>query len=169
MMPHLLAVLAVTVVGHTATTTNTLGEVNFAFDKSDPLGDVPVLLKHAATYAAAHPSERIVLDAHCDPIGAGPYNVALSIRRATAVRDQLAGMGVPREQIVLAAFGKDGQRRATHAADRRVTVWSTTAPLASVIDSTFAARGTSVTWDKPLTVAQIEQPSSPNGEAVASR
>ena len=106
-----------------------------------------------------------MLDAHCDPIGTSPYNVGLAIRRAEAVRGQLTAMGVPADQVVFAVYGKDGQPAATHAEDRRVTVWSTREPLATVIDQTFAGHGTAVTWGRPLTVAQID--AAP--ESVASR
>src|SRR5260221_3905083 len=166
MMSHLLAVLAATTVGHSTPAKHTLAEVNFAFDKSEVIGEDSVRLMHAASYASAHPNERLVLDAYCDPIGTGPYNVALSIQRAEAVRDQLAGMGVPRDQIVVAAFGKDGERRASYAADRRVTVWTTGETLASVIDRTFEGHGTAVAWDRPLTGAQIN---GVIGDAIASR
>ena len=143
----------------------TLGEVLFAFDSSSLAGDAEQKLDAAATFAQIHPDSRIVLDAHCDPIGTSPYNVGLAIRRAQAVATRLVAMGVPKEQIVFAIYGKDGERRARHAEDRRVTVWSTHDSLAMVIDRTLAARGTAVTWEQPLSTAQIEALPEP----VASR
>jgi outer membrane protein OmpA-like peptidoglycan-associated protein len=142
-----------------------LGEVHFDFDSSALHDNAFANLENTATYASAHPSARIVLDAHCDPIGTAPYNVGLAIRRAETVRDKLTGMGVPADQIVFAIFGKNGALRATYADDRRVTVRATTEPLTDVIATTFTGQGTAVTWEMPLTTAQIDAAPLP----VASR
>ena len=142
-----------------------LGELGFRFDSAVLPGNAPTKLDTTVAYAAANPTARIVLDAHCDPRGTSAYNVGLAVRRAQAVREQLIGAGVPDEQIVLAIYGKDGARRATYAEDRRVTVWSSRSSMAMLVDQTFAGRGAAVTWGRPLTVSQIE--SSP--DSVASR
>lgn len=138
-----------------------LGEVHFQFDSAALPADANERLRKAADYAETHPGARIVLDAHCDPIGTNPYNVGLAIRRAESVRGTLTEMGVPREQIVFAIYGEDGARRATHAQDRRVTVWASQAPLTAVIDRTFTGGGAAVTWGKPLTTAEIEATPAP--------
>jgi len=121
-------------------------------------------LDTVAAFASANPDTKIVLDAHTDPIGASDYNVQLAIRRAESVHAQLKTMGVPDDRIVYAIYGEDGDRRASYANDRRVTIWSTREPLATVIDHTFDGRGNAVTWQRPLTVAQIE-----GADKVASR
>jgi outer membrane protein OmpA-like peptidoglycan-associated protein len=134
----------------------TLGELKFRFDSAALQADAPATLESVAAFASAHPDTKLVLDAHTDPIGTSDYNVKLAIRRAESVRDQLTTMGVQADQIVFAVYGEDGQRRARHADDRRVTIWPTREPLAALIDHTFAGKGTAVTWQKPLSVAQIE-------------
>jgi outer membrane protein OmpA-like peptidoglycan-associated protein len=136
-------------------------EVKFRFDSAALPGDAAMLLDNVAKVAAVHPEQRIVLDAHCDPIGTSAYNVGLAIRRAESVRDQLTASGVPRDQIVFAIYGEDGERRASYAEDRRVTLWLTRQSLAAVVDRTFAGRGTAVTWGRPLTTAQIEAAPQP--------
>jgi len=141
-----------------------LGELKFAFDSAALRAKAPATLDKVAAFASAHPEAKIVLDAHTDPIGAAPYNVKLAIRRAEAVRAGLKARGIEDDQIVLAIYGEDGRHRAHDADDRRVTIWSTREPLATVIDHTFAGRGTAVTWQRPLTVAQIEA-----RQSVASR
>lgn len=141
-----------------------LGELHFRFDSARLMADAPGELDKVVAYASANPDARIVLDAHCDPIGASDYNVKLAIRRAESVRERLKGMGLPEDRIVFAIYGEDGARRATYAGDRRVTIWSTREPLAAVIDRTFAGKGEAVTWQQPLTVSQIE-----GKETVASR
>ena len=142
-----------------------LGEVKFRFDSSSLPANTAQLIAGAVRFAVAHPGHRIVLDAHCDPVGTSPYNVGLAVRRAESVRARLVARGVPADQIVLAIYGEDGARRATYADDRRVTLWPTRQPLAQVIDHTLAGKGTAVTWNKPLTTAQLEAAPQP----VASR
>jgi len=133
-----------------------LGELKFRFDSAALRAEAPAVLDEVTAFASANPDAKIVLDAHTDPIGTAAYNVKLAIRRAEAVRATLRHKGVDDDRIVLAIYGEDGRHRARYADDRRVTIWSTREPLAAVIDHTFAGRGTAVTWQRPLTVAQIE-------------
>lgn len=146
-------------------TSNTFADVKFRFDSSTLPANADALIQPAVRYAADHPRARLILDAYCDPVGTSPYNVGLAIRRAESVRQKLRTAGVPEEQIVVAIYGKDGPRRASHAEDRRVTLWSTERPLAEVTDRTFALRGTAVEWGRPLTTAQIDAPPEPVASA----
>lgn len=141
-------------------------ELKFAFDSSALPLNANAELDHVIAVAMAHPDLMIVLDGNADPIGTEAYNVGLSIRRAQAVRNDLVALGMDKNRIVIASYGENGARRATYAEDRRVTVWTTRESLASVIDHTFARRGTSVNWHKPLTTAQIELPAA---DLMASR
>jgi outer membrane protein OmpA-like peptidoglycan-associated protein len=158
----LLGASVVALAGSTAaadgriTRSSALGELKFAFDSSTLQADAPAVVGDVAAFAKAHRDAKIVLDAHTDPVGASDYNVKLAIRRAESVRAQLTAKGVSDDQIVLAVYGEDGQLRASHAEDRRVTIWSSHQPLAILIDHTFAGKGTAVTWQRPLSVAQIE-------------
>ena len=138
-----------------------LSEVHFRFDSSALPADVKARLREVVRFADEHPSERIVLDAHCDPIGTAHYNVGLAIRRAAAVEHELVAMGVPAEQIVFAIYGEDGEHRATYADDRRVDLWPSRDSLAMLIDHTFAGHGTAVTWGQPMTWAQVEAAPEP--------
>ena len=137
------------------------GEVFFAFDSAAPSAG-RAAIDQMARAARAKPESRIVLDAHCDPIGTAPYNVRLAIRRAEAVRSVLIDDGIEESRIVLSVYGEGGAKRATHAADRRVGITLTRDSIASVIDTTFSGRGTAVTWDKPMSTAQIEAPVNPS-------
>lgn len=135
--------------------TNAPSQVRFDFDSASLPASAVDTLAEVAAAARANPNARIVLDAHCDPIGTGPYNVRLAIRRAEAVRYGLMADGVDPARIVFAVYGKDGVARATHAEERRVGMTLTTDSMASVIDETFDGHGTAVTWERPLTLAQI--------------
>jgi outer membrane protein OmpA-like peptidoglycan-associated protein len=133
-----------------------LGELKFRFDSAALQPESPTALDQVAAFATANRDAKVVLDAHTDPIGTSDYNVKLAIRRAESVRTALKAKGVDDDQIVFAIYGEDGRRRASYADDRRVTIWSTREPLAALIDHTFAGKGTAVTWEQPLSVAQIE-------------
>ena len=147
---------------------NTLADVLFRFDSSALSDDAAALIRPAVSFAAKHPVARIVVDAHCDPIGTSPYNAGLAVRRAESVRKRLLDAGVPEAQIVMAIYGEDGPRRATYAEDRRVTLWWTREPIAAVTSHTFADRGTAVEWGQPLTTAQLEARPEPVASRLAS-
>jgi hypothetical protein len=163
----LAATLAAAAFGTPALAAGTIGnEVFFSFDSSVVKPGADSTLDHVVKVAHETPDTRIVLDAHCDPIGTGPYNTGLAIRRAEAVRDALIAKGVDSSRIVFEVYGKDGMQRASHAEDRRVGIMLTKQSVASLIDTTFAEHGTAVTWARPMTMAQIE---APIGTSVASR
>jgi outer membrane protein OmpA-like peptidoglycan-associated protein len=163
----LAATLAAAAFGTPALAAGTSGnEVFFSFDSSALASGADSTLDHVVNVAYQTPDSRIVLDAHCDPIGSAPYNTGLAIRRAESVRDALIAKGVDSSRIVFAVYGEDGMQRATHAEDRRVGIMLTKQSVASVIDTTFADHGTAVTWERPMTMAQIE---APLGTSVASR
>jgi outer membrane protein OmpA-like peptidoglycan-associated protein len=134
-------------------------DVNFKFDSSELPATAGPALQNLANDAMKHSDQRIVLDGHADHTGASDYNVGLSLRRAEAVRDKLVSLGVESERIVISAFGEDS------VAARRVSAKMTSDSIADVVDASFARNGTSVTWERPMTTAQLEQPSAP----VASR
>ena len=73
----------------------------------------------------------IRLIGHTDRHGSPVANLALGLRRARAVADQLVGLGVPRERIYLESAGETSlldraQTRAADALNRRVEVWLAT-------------------------------------------
>jgi hypothetical protein len=168
MKTTLLATIFATVAfGATAVADNApASEIHFGFDSAKLPSSAVDTLAGVSAAAKANPDARIVLDAHCDPLGTSPYNVKLAIQRAEAVRYGLMADGVDPERIVFSVYGKDGAHRATHADDRRVGITLTTEPIATVIDTTFRGQGTAVTWNKPLTLAQVRAPST---GAIATR
>jgi OmpA family protein len=162
----LAAILFIAALGTPVVAGTQTGEIKFDFDSAKLPASAVDSLADVVAAAKLKPDARIVLDAHCDPVGTGPYNIHLAIRRAEAVRYGLMADGVDPARIVFAVYGKDGAQRATHAGDRRVGLTLTTDPIASVIDETFDGRGTAVTWQRPLTLAQIRSPST---GAISSR
>jgi hypothetical protein len=161
---HTLLIAALSALFGGVAAANT--DVNFAFDSSAIPSASGARLEAMAQAAKDNPDKRIVLDGHADPVGAAPYNVALSLRRAEAVRDKLIALGVESDRIVLSAYGEDAPIGASHAVERRVSMWLTTDAVAEVVDRTFIRHGTSVSWEKPMTTAQLDIPST---QPVATR
>ncbi len=149
-----LAVAAVTANAEPATPST---EVFFEFDSAQLSREAKDQLNAAAKEAKASPNAKLVIDGHTDPVGAAPYNVALSIRRAEAARDHLICKGVDPNNIVMAYYGEAGARRATHAEDRRVSVELTNSPLYVIIDESLP-EATAVMWKQPATTAQVDGP-----------
>ena len=61
----------------------------FDFDKFDVKPQYFPIIAKVAEYMRSHPEARIVLAGHTDNVGSREYNVKLSHRRASAVRDYL--------------------------------------------------------------------------------
>ena len=76
-------------------------------------------LGRVAAWAEENFDGLVVLDGHADRAGRARGSVKLSLRRARIVRDQLVGLGVDPDQIVITAFGEEGTRK------QRVSIWGT--------------------------------------------
>ena len=161
-----LLIAALTALFGGVATANT--DVNFKFDSSELPASAESALQDIAGKAMAG-NKRVVLDGHTDPIGSGPYNVALSLRRAEAVKEKLVSMGVDSSQIVMTSYGEDDLLGSGYAAERRVSIRLSNDSVNELVAQAFANDGTSVHWDKPLTVAEMSLPASETGDAVASR
>ena len=64
-------------------------------------------LLFVADYLKSNPAVQILVEGHCDERGTRDYNIALGHKRAEAVRNQLARMGVDRQRITTKSFGKE--------------------------------------------------------------
>ena len=64
-------------------------------------------LLFVAEYLKANPTERILVEGHCDERGTRDYNLALGEKRAEAIRVQLVRQGVDRRRIKTKSFGKE--------------------------------------------------------------
>ncbi|MBL9016954.1 MAG: OmpA family protein [Myxococcales bacterium] len=140
-------------------------DVHFGFDSSQLSPSATQAIEQFASRALSS-GQAIVLDGHADPTGAADYNVGLSLRRAEAVRDQLVKLGIDSDRIVIASFGEDALMGGSHAQERRVSLSLSNDSIASLIDDAFTSGGTSVTWEKPVTTAQLDEPIT---DAVATR
>lgn len=83
-----------------------LSDVEFATGADTLLRETTPLLEALAAYLKAHPQRRIALVGHTDTVGGLSGNIALSKRRAAAVRAVLTGsLGVPGAQVDAEGMG----------------------------------------------------------------
>ncbi len=80
--------------------------VFFDFDRSNVTAEADAILKDAAAYAKTTGAVRIGATGHADRSGPDKYNMALSMRRANAVKARLLALGVPESEISIDAKGE---------------------------------------------------------------
>lgn len=80
--------------------------VFFDFDRSNITANAAATIKQAATAAKAGQNTRVAVTGHTDTSGAANYNMALSLRRANAVKDELVREGVNANAIAISGKGE---------------------------------------------------------------
>jgi len=82
--------------------------VFFDWDKSNLSAQALATIKQAADAFRAKGNARITATGHTDTSGPESYNMALSLRRANAVKDALVRDGVPAQAITVIGMGEKG-------------------------------------------------------------
>jgi len=81
--------------------------VHFGFNDSSVRGDdQPALQKFARVAQKYYPGAKITVEGFADPAGSTRYNLALSKRRADAVRDVLVQQGLNDTQLASVGYGE---------------------------------------------------------------
>jgi len=81
--------------------------VNFAFDDATVRDqDRAALDRFASIVEKYYPGSKITVEGFADPAGTNHYNLVLSERRATSVRDYLVGKGVATTDLKTIGYGK---------------------------------------------------------------
>jgi OmpA-OmpF porin, OOP family len=80
--------------------------VFFDFDKSTLTPRALDIVKEAATVAKSGQNARVTCTGHTDTAGPANYNMALSLRRASTVKDALVREGVPATAISVVGKGE---------------------------------------------------------------
>jgi outer membrane protein OmpA-like peptidoglycan-associated protein len=101
--------------------------VFFDFDKSDVNQQALATIRQAAGNSKQGGVQRLNVTGHTDRAGSEQYNMALSLRRANAVKQVLISEGIPADAIVVIGRGEsqplvptaDGVREAQN---RRVEI-----------------------------------------------
>ena len=81
--------------------------VFFDFDKSTLTPRALDIVKEAARVAKAGQSAKVTCTGHTDTVGPARYNMALSLRRASAVKDALVREGVAAGTIAVVGRGEE--------------------------------------------------------------
>jgi hypothetical protein len=82
--------------------------VFFDWDRSNLTAQAVETVRQAAQAYKTRGSANIVATGHTDTSGSPQYNMALSLRRANAVKDQLVREGVPATAITVNGRGEEG-------------------------------------------------------------
>lgn len=84
--------------------------VYFDFDKFAVKTEFSAALKHEADWMREHKSDRVTLEGNTDDRGSTEYNLALGGKRAHAVHQTLAALGVPSARIKDVSLGEEKPR-----------------------------------------------------------
>ncbi len=87
--------------------TSPLDSVFFDLDQSEILPAGQAALQRNADWMRRWPGTRVTVQGHCDDRGTNEYNLALGERRADAVRDYLANLGIAGNRIATVSRGEE--------------------------------------------------------------
>ena len=99
----------------------------FDYDKSDVHEDDKPAVMANASYLAAHPNKKVVVEGHTDPRGSREYNVALGEHRSNTVAGMLKSNGVNPNQVREVSYGAErlasaGRNEEDFQKDRRAKI-----------------------------------------------
>ncbi|MCO5142691.1 MAG: OmpA family protein [Oligoflexia bacterium] len=81
--------------------------IRFPYDSFEIVGENKQLLRDNANILKENPTVNIQIEGHCDERGGIQYNLALGEKRANAVMNQLAGLGISKSRITTISMGKE--------------------------------------------------------------
>jgi len=84
-----------------------LEDIRFEYDRAE-IGDAAraTLEKHSL-WLQNHRAAKVTVEGHCDERGTVDYNIALGDKRARAVKDYLASLGVAGDRMHTVSLGKE--------------------------------------------------------------
>lgn len=81
--------------------------VLFDFDQYAVRADQEAVLRRLAGWMRQYGNIALTLEGHADERGTREYNLALGERRANAVKDYLASLGIAADRLFVVSFGKE--------------------------------------------------------------
>ncbi|WP_022668215.1 peptidoglycan-associated lipoprotein Pal [Desulfospira joergensenii] len=81
--------------------------IHFEYDSSALTSMAKMILKEKAAWLEANPSVSVTIQGHCDDRGTTEYNLALGERRASAVKNFLSDLGVPKSRLNTVSYGEE--------------------------------------------------------------
>ena len=82
-------------------------DIHFDYDKYDIREDGKPVLKSLADYLIKNPSEKVLIEGHCDERGTTEYNLSLGERRAANVKKYLVALKILEVRISTISYGKE--------------------------------------------------------------
>ena len=79
----------------------------FGYDKAQVNAKYLELLQAHADFLIKNPTQKVMIEGHCDERGTPEYNIALGERRAKAVAQYLQSLGVMASQITTVSYGEE--------------------------------------------------------------
>jgi len=79
--------------------------VYFPFDSWEIASEVQDRLDATANWMSRFPSYGLTIEGHTDIRGTESYNMILGVRRAKAVQEYLANLGIPRKRLDVVSYG----------------------------------------------------------------
>jgi peptidoglycan-associated lipoprotein len=79
----------------------------FDYDKADLRPDARTALSKTADFLKNYPRFKVRIEGHCDERGSTEYNLGLGDRRANAVKQFLASLGITADRMESVSFGKE--------------------------------------------------------------
>ena len=125
-----------------------MDDIVFAFDSAALLPGPLVQIARAASWLAAHPAHRIVIEGYADSTGPADYNEDLASRRAAIVRNHLIACGVAPDRILLAVYGENRAHDRPDALDRRVVMYASAEPIAKIISAELDREAIEMLWTR---------------------
>ena len=84
-----------------------LDDVFFGYDSTDITEEGRASLQKNLQWLNRWTSTKIMIEGHADARGTNEYNLALAERRADAVRDYLAGLGLSADRMTIVSKGEE--------------------------------------------------------------
>ncbi len=100
------------------------GALYFEFDSATLTADARATLQAVGDWMAKHKSARVTIEGHADERGTTEYNIALGQRRAQAIQEYLAHLGIDANRLATISYGEerpasDGDDESAWAQNRR--------------------------------------------------
>jgi peptidoglycan-associated lipoprotein len=89
------------------TKSGVLKPVFFAYDSIVLTEEARGILQKNVEYLKRRPSTKVMVEGHADSRGTNEYNLALTERRAAAVKDYLVSLGVGADRVTTVAKGEE--------------------------------------------------------------
>lgn len=81
--------------------------VFFEYDQTDISPEAQQILQRQAQWLKRYPNVSVTIEGHTDERGTREYNLALGERRAQAVKNVLAALGIPASRMQTISYGKE--------------------------------------------------------------